>query len=253
VSRYDAHPRSGSQGYASGMVIVLLLFLITACGVTWVSLGIVANDRWPIRWLEVNGEFQRVSAEQLRASLIPLIDAGFFTINLQELQDAARRNAWVSAVRVQKAWPDTVRITVQEYEPIAHWNRGQLISREGEAFAVPEADGIQGLPWLEGPDGRLGEVLAAWSDFSERLVPLDLEIRSLTLDLRGAWSLVLNNGTRVLLGRDSTAERFQRFLLSWDLLATSRATPPQAIDMRYTNGLAVVWPPHLEKPEGTDS
>ena len=44
----------------------------------WVSMGIVAKDRWPIRWLEINGNFQRVSAEQLRAGLIPLISSSFF-------------------------------------------------------------------------------------------------------------------------------------------------------------------------------
>jgi cell division protein FtsQ len=253
VNRCDTLSRSGSRGFASGMLIVVLLFLATAGGVAWVSLGIVANDRWPIRWLEVNGSFQRVSAEQLRASLLPMIDVSFFTIDLQQLKDAARRNAWVSDVRVQKAWPDTVRVTVKEFEPLAHWNRGQLISRRGEAFAVPEADGIQGLPWLEGPEGRLDDVLSAWSDFSEKLLSLDLEIRNLTLDRRGAWSMVLNNGTRVRLGRDATGERFRRFLLSWDLLAGSRDTPPQDIDMRYTNGLAVVWPQHLEKERGADS
>jgi cell division protein FtsQ len=253
VSRYDEINRFGNRGFSSGIVLVLLLFTLSAGVFAWVSMGIVANDRWPIRWLELNGSFQRVSAEQLRASLTPLIEASFFTIDLQELSEAARRNAWVSDVNVRKTWPDTVSVSIKEFVPLAHWNRGQLISRRGVAFAVPEADAIQGLPWLQGPEERLEDVLDSWSEYSELLVPLGLEIRSLTLDRRGAWSMLLSNGTGIRLGRDSADERFQRLLLSWDALTGTRGIPPQDIDMRYSNGFAVRWPQHMEKDRGADS
>ena len=253
MNRYSEVRHSGNRGFTSGILVVITLFLLTAAGFAWVSMGIVASDRWPIRWLEVNGSFQRVSAEQLRASMAPLIDASFFTIDLQEMNDAAVRISWVSSVKVQKRWPDTVSVSIEEFKPIAHWNRGRLVSDRGEAFAVPEADGIQGLPWLQGPDERLEEVLQSWSEYSDLLVALGLEIRSLKLDRRGAWSLVLNNGTQVHLGREAPGERFDRFLSSWDALIREQAAPPQDIDMRYTNGFAVLWPQHMEKGTGTDS
>jgi cell division protein FtsQ len=114
VNRYANNPRDGSEGYATGLLTLLILFLLTAAGVAWVSMGIVASERWPIRWLEVNGAFQRVSAEQLRANLASRVGANFFTVDLQSLQAAALRISWVSAVRVQKQWPDTVRVEVEE-------------------------------------------------------------------------------------------------------------------------------------------
>ena len=253
MNRYSEIRHAGNRGFASGILVVSTLFLLTAAGFAWVSMGIVASDRWPIRWLEVNGSFQRVSAEQLRARMAPLIDASFFTIDLQEMNDAAGRISWVSSVQVQKRWPDTVSVSIEEFKPIAHWNRGCLVSDRGEAFAVPEADGIQGLPWLQGPDERLEEVLQSWSEYSDLLVSLGLEIRSLKLDRRGAWSLVLNNGTQVHLGRETPGERFDRFLSSWDALIREQAAPPQDIDMRYTNGFAVLWPQHMDKRTGADS
>jgi cell division protein FtsQ len=252
VNRYSGLGTKGSQGFASGMLSVISLFLLASAGIAWVCMGIVTNDRWPIRWLELNGAFQRVSAEQLRASMTPLINESFFAIDLQELTTAARRNSWVSSVDVQKKWPDPLMVTIQEFKPIAHWNQGQLLSREGEVFAVPDADGIQGLPMLQGPEERLDEVLLYWSDFSEALVPMGLEIGELSLDTRGAWSMQFSNGTRVQLGRDSARERLQRLLASWDSLMFGQAAPPQDVDLRYTNGFAVLWP----KPEtikGTDS
>ncbi len=253
MNRYKEVNYQGSRGFASGILVVITLFLMAAAGAVWVSMGIVANDRWPIRWLEVNGDFQRVSAEQLRATISPLIDESFFTIDMQELRDAAGRISWVSAVNVQKNWPDTVTVTIEEFTPVAHWNRGQLISRQGEAFPVPEADEIQGLPWLHGPDERLDDVLRSWSEFSELLDPLGLEISGIRLDPRGAWSMELSNGTHVQLGRDSALERLQRLLASWDSLMLEQSAPPQDVDLRYTNGFAVMWPQPADNAKGTDS
>lgn len=242
-----------SRGFSHGLLTILLLFIMATGGFVWVSMGIVARDRWPIRWLEINGSFQRVSAEQLRASLTPLIASSFFTIDLQALRDAADRNSWVSAIKVQKRWPDTVVVEVEEFVPFAHWNRGQLISSRGEAFSVPEADGLQGLPWLSGPQDQLGQVLKNWTKFNDELASAGLEIQQMTLDQRGAWSMVLNNGTNVHLGRDATWERLQRLMSSWNALLQGQMAPPHDVDLRYTNGFAVLWPHESGKREGKDS
>jgi len=244
---------STQRGFASGLLAVVLLFLMTAAGIAWVSMGIVASDRWPIRWLEINGAFQRVSAEQLRASLTPKIESSFFTIDLRELDQAAADISWVSGVHIQKKWPDTVSVAIEEFVPVAHWNRGRLISKRGEAFSVPEADELQGLPWLQGPDVRLDEVLEAWTEFNELLLPLGLEVRQLKLDKRGAWSMALDNGTQVQLGRDAAVERLGRLLSSWVTLMQGQENPPQDIDLRYSNGFAVMWPLRGEEQTGTDS
>ena len=112
MNRYEQKTPGRSRGFATGMLSLAVLFLATAAGVAWVGMGIVASDRWPIRWLEVNGEFQRVSAEQLRASLSPHMDSNFFTVNLKAIDETASDIPWVSTVTVQKEWPDAVTVTV---------------------------------------------------------------------------------------------------------------------------------------------
>ena len=72
------------------------------------------------------------------------------------------------------------------------------------------------------------------------------QLRDNKLDGRGAWSMLLNNGTRVALGRDSTVERLERLLASWEPLTQEREAPPQDVDLRYTNGFAVLWPPAVD-------
>lgn len=253
MNRYAAISYTGSRGFSTGLLTILLLFFIALAGFAWVSMGIVAKDRWPIRWLEINGNFQRVSAEQLRAGLTPLISSSFFTIDLQDLRDAADRISWVSNVNVQKKWPDTVVVKIDEFMPFAHWNQGKLISSRGEAFAVPEADGIQGLPWLSGPENQLGQILDSWTTFNDELAPAGLEIEQLKLDQRGAWSLVLTNGTTVHLGREAAHERLQRLMSSWNALLEDQVAPPSDVDLRYTNGFAVNWLRKSDELAGKDS
>lgn len=85
------------------------------------------------------------------------------------------------------------------------------------------------------------------------LDPLGLAIRGIRLDQRGAWSMELSNGTQIQLGRESALERLQRLLASWDSLMLEQTAPPSDVDLRYTNGFAVMWPQPLETAEGTDS
>jgi cell division septal protein FtsQ len=88
-----------------------VLFAVSVAGTVWVSMGIVAREQWPIRWLELNGAFDRVSANQLRGSLSAAVNASFFTIDLQNVRTAAQRNSWVASAGVQKRWPDTVIVS----------------------------------------------------------------------------------------------------------------------------------------------
>ncbi|HET6564841.1 MAG TPA: FtsQ-type POTRA domain-containing protein, partial [Xanthomonadales bacterium] len=239
-----------SRGFSHGIWLVLALFALAIGGTTWVSTGIVAAERWPIRWLEVNGSFQRVSAEQLRSSLAPLVSASFFTVDLQKLQDSALRKPWVASVNVQKKWPDTVVVTVEEFQPLAHWNDEELVSTHRSVFAAPDAAAIQGLPWLDGPESRLDEVLEKWEIFNSMLAGAGLEIERLELHERGSWAMQLNNGSIVQLGRDDAEERLDRLMRSWRGLMVDQLLPPVRIDLRYTNGFAVLWPDQTKAVAG---
>ena len=66
---------------------------------------------------------------------------------------------------------------------------------------------------------QLGQVLKNWTLFTDALVSAGLEIQQMTLDQRGAWSVVLNNGTSLHLGRDAVWERLQRLMSSWICVA----------------------------------
>jgi cell division protein FtsQ len=245
------YPGDRSAGFGSGFFVTFLLFVVAACGIAWVYMGMVASERWPIRWMQIDGRFQRVSAEQIRATLASHVNRSFFTVDLNAMGATASKMPWVSQVEVKKSWPDTVYVLVDEYVPLAHWREDQLVSDTGVAFSVPGAGDMQGLPSLDGPPGELERVWEHWHIFNQELLPLGLEVDTIRLDRRGAWSLILNNGTEVDLGRDDELPRLQRLVASWSILTSGKSSTPTGVDLRYTNGFAVRWPDNAGNSSGS--
>ena len=226
-----------------GSSLTAPLMLITFAGMTlllgiWLSHGILGTEKWPIRWLELDGSFERVNAEQVRSMLAPTVDTGFFAVDLVAVRSAAGRVPWVADVQVRKVWPDTIKVRILEHRPIAHWRDDQMISASGHAFRI-NGPRIQGLPELQGPQQRVDAVVAMWQKMNEQLVPLGKDIIRLELHQRGAWVANLNNGVTLYLGREAVLARLQRFIVSWPDLVRRNGERPVIIDLRYTNGFAV--------------
>lgn len=238
--------RHGIRGFSAGVIVTLVLFMLASGGVAWVYTGMIAQERWPIRWLEVNGPFERVSAEQLRASLTPLVGGSFFTVNTGQLKAKARELPWISGVTVHKVWPDTVEVVVQEFTPVAHWKDDYLLDAGGQIFTVPAANDIQGLPWLEGPGTQMELVFANWKKFDDRLVLIGQQVERLSLDARGSWSARLSGGTEVKFGKGEIFDNLDVLISTWAGLMHGQDLPPVSIDLRYTNGFAVLWPQNTD-------
>jgi hypothetical protein len=70
------------------------------------------------------------------------------------------------------------------------------------------------------------------------LLSAGLLIRHITLDERRAWSLVLDDGVEIALGRKAMDTRVRRLARVYAQLMGAGPSPV-AVDLRYTNGLAV--------------
>ena len=242
--------RHGNQGFSVGVTLVLLLFVLAAGGVAWVYNGMIAQERWPIRWLEIDGQFQRVSAEQVRARLAPLVSGSFFTVNTKAIREAAGDMPWVASVSVQKTWPDTVHVMVHEHTPVVHWIDDYLLDAYGQPFSVPGAQEIQGLPWLESTPAQLEQVFENWKKIDDRLSRIGQQIDRLTLDPRGSWSARLSGGTEVRFGKGDVFANLDTLVSTWSGLMQGQPLPPVSVDLRYTNGFAVLWSKNIEEIAG---
>lgn len=218
------------------MVLVSLLLLML-----WFQRGWIASDRWPVRWIEITAPEQRVSAEQIRARLRDDLKNGFFSLDLRHMGQQLESISWVASAQIQRSWPDTLVVSIQEHRPVAYWNKQQLISDYGVVFDAEEISLIQELPVLSGPTQRREEVIQQWLLWQEMLMPTGMSIASLELSERGSWTLTMSNGAQLELGREHTSARLQRLVDVWPQLS-SRNLYAQQIDLRYSNGLAIRMP-----------
>ncbi|ROP79036.1 cell division protein FtsQ [Stenotrophomonas rhizophila] len=218
----------------------LLALSVVALPVVAVLNGWVGAERWPLAKLRVHGEFKRVPAEQLQQVVLPYARSGFFAVKLQDAQDAIETLPWVESAQVRKQWPDVLEITLVEHKPFARWGNDRLLSEQGKLFATPKKLQDLELPDLDGPDSQTEEVVALYNDARALFAPAGVDVKRVTMDARGSWSLVLSNGTEVVVGRDDARSRLQRFVRVLPQLA-NQAAPIERADLRYTNGFTLSW------------
>ena len=225
------------------LALALVVLPVVAVGNGWIG-----GAQWPLRTLRVQGEMQRVDEAQLRAIVLPLAGRGFFAVRLDHIQAAVVALPWVERAEVRKHWPDVLEVRISEHRPFARWGADRLLSEQGRLVVARTLALPLELPRLVGPDARVAEVVALYNQARDQLANAG-GVRGVSLDRRGSWSITLNNGTEVVLGRNDPLPRLERFAPLLPRLAAQH--PGQRLaraDLRYTNGFSLVWA-DLPKPD----
>ncbi len=193
-----------------------------------------------------NVELRHINAPTVKGAALPRIKGNFFTADLDSVRMAFESVPWVRKAAVRREWPNKLVVSIEEHQPLGSWGgEGQLLSAKGDVFTVnlAEAEGEGALLEFGGPKGSEKEVLSRYIEMHEWFKPLNLEPVSVQLSGRFSWSVKLNNGMRVKLGRDQDKVKLK------DLVARLTQVYPQliarvggkveSIDLRYPNGLAL--------------
>ncbi len=220
-------------------VVVLGSLLI---GGLWLRSGLIGAEQWPIRWLDVEGDLHRTSASQIRSAAYGPASRGFFGADLLKVRAEIEQLPWVARAEVSRYWPDALLIRVEEHRPVARWNEAGLFSHRGEVFEASGSHAMQGLARLSGPEARRQEVWESWQWMRGDLAGIGVDVAALGVDERGAWTLTLDSGLELKLGREMVRKRLQRFVQVHEELRMNGRRPVR-IDLRYTNGLAIRWAP----------
>src|SRR5688572_31255041 len=109
-----------------------VLALMVGLGV--MAWGLVVSFDRPIGKVEVGGQFQRVAPVQIEEVIAPFRGAGFLSIDLDALRSALESIDWVDRARVERRWPNGVRVLITEHVPAARWGEDGLMNTRGELF-----------------------------------------------------------------------------------------------------------------------
>ncbi len=215
----------------------LLILMITLLAWGWIE---VHNPHvMPIKRIKIQGSYQRVDQQALKKAVLPYAENGFFNIDMVELRDRLLQLPWVADVSVRRVWPSTLALRITQQQVLARWDEGSLLSADGEVFTPRESSIPTGLPLFIGPDGQRLQMIAAYQTIERMLQPLSLRVNELQLSPRRSWSIRLNNGMQIMLGRVNMQQRLQRFVEVYPELFANKKNVAKYVDLRYTNGIAV--------------
>jgi cell division protein FtsQ len=201
------------------------------------------------RELQVDGRFERVGADEVRAALASSLKQDFWNVDLAQARAAIETLPWVARARVERQWPGTLRVRIWERTAFARWSDGRAIDTEARLFAPATSQIDATLPRLDGVGGQEREVLGTFQRLQEKLRGTAFELVELRQDARGEWFGRSATGIDLHLGAGAPDERLG--LLTGPVLEAlkNRLWEVDYVDLRYTNGFAVNWRPHTAEGE----
>jgi cell division protein FtsQ len=230
---------------ANGLYVLAVLVLA--------ALALHLLSRQPVfslRSIQVEGDLTRNSVATIRVNAVPQLRGNFFTIDLQAARHAFETVPWVRHAVVQRVWPNRLAVRLEEHRPVAFWREAddngtaeQLVNAQGEVFEANLGD-VEGdsLPTLQGPDGSSAAMLSMLTRLQAVFARQGSHIDTLRLSGRASWSVELDTGAKVELGRggdDEVLVRADRFVSTVTQLTQQFQAPVVYADLRHRDGYAL--------------
>lgn len=201
------------------------------------------SDVLAVDTIMFSGNIKNGSVSELSDALASSPEmANFVRLDVDSLQQMLQSVPWVETASVRKAWPSTVMIAVTERHADARWGDAKLYSRTSGIFDGPASVRRTSLPLLSGPDGTEEMVFGMWQKL-QGILP-GVSIAELSLSPRHSWEAVLEDGTKLFLGRgeDAVYGRMQAFSSVYARLPAEHKKNAAYFDLRYESGsIAIGW------------
>lgn len=218
-----------------------VLFVALAVGIFLGAEPAMKMLERPLSSVAVEGEFKYISRERAMELINAELDDDFLKLDLMRLKRSLENDPWVEYAALGRRWPDTLLVRVVEQKPIAKFGEGAFLNQRGEIVHVPSNETLEGLPGLYGDELVARQIMQQYQDLSQLLRSRGLEIIELRLDEKNAWRMTLKGDIEIVVGRDQVIEKIQRLLVVYDHHLQALWHEIKAVDVRYTNGIAVQW------------
>ena len=239
-TRKQQKRKADQQSLSKPLLLSGAAFFLALLAVWQVQNWLSSPATLPMKLVRIEGDLKYLKLADIESAVAGKVSGGFFSIDLQAVQAAARRLPWLQQISVKRVWPNTLLLTVEERVAVARWGDEQLVTAEGEIFAA-QGRGPAGLPLLDGPAELAPLLVQRMQSESQRFAGYDMQLAQMTVNERGSWQIVFGNGLRVALGHTEVALKLDRLARHIGTI-TGMKGMPQSIDLRYRNGMAVKWP-----------
>ncbi len=221
------------------LALVMVVVLLVAG--FWLVGQMINPASLPVNTIRIESPLKQLSNEDIRNAVRPHVSSGFLKVDVDEIRRELEALPWVSSASVRREWPDLLVVRVEEQKAVARWSNGGLLNARGELFMPPDTKQWEVLPLLRGPVHSEVALMKEYQAMQGMLAPLGLRISHLTMNERRAWSLNLQGGLLLRLGRREIHTRLLRFVRVFARVLKPQLKKMDIVDLRYTNGFAVRW------------
>lgn len=229
----------------SGALFGLVALALLAAGLWWLT----QRPMFTLKVIRIEGmeePLRHIDRSTIRSTAVPRIKGNFFTADLDSIRMAFEAVPWVRRAAVRREWPNKLIVDLEEHKALGTWgDDGRLLSVKGDVFTanLDEAEEDGDLLEFSGPDGSEKEVVARFNELRDWFAPANLAPDAVQLSSRYAWTVKLNTGMTVELGREQSKttlrERVARLVGVYPQLVAQLQDRIESVDMRYPNGLAL--------------
>lgn len=219
-------------------LLLLLLIALTLC--LKLLLGFLADPQhFPLSTIKVIASYQNLDRHSIEKIITPYAKSSFFSLNSKQMIAEIKRLDWVEHVRVQRIWPDSVKISITESTPYALWNDRLLITEQGEAITKVNTHQTYFLPKLYGLESERRKILQTYKQL--RLIDQNdiLTLSQLIKTKHNSWQAITQEGIDIQLGSFEPTANFQRLIRLYPSLTKQKLDQIAAIDLRYPHGVAL--------------
>jgi cell division protein FtsQ len=212
---------------------------LAACVLAVAALVLLARSPlFPLREIALTHALGKTTRGEIEAAARAHSAGNVFAVSPAQVRAALEALPWVRRASVRRVWPDRLEVALEEHAPFARWAAGGLLAVDGAR--VP-AESDEALPLFAGPQGSERELVRRYVRFAEIVAPLRLKPVRLVLTERRAWQLALDNGLKIMLGRDADAAelRLERFVQAYPATLGAIARRHEHVDLRYPGGFAL--------------
>lgn len=219
-------------------LLAILVLVALALGLKQLAQN---SNLFPIKVVKVDGNYDNVSQENLKAIIQQQVNKGYFAVDISSIQNDIAQLPWVDSVSVSRSWPNTLSLTIKQKQAIAIWNGSALLLKNASLFYPLDTTFPPDIPNFVGPSGQQKTVIKMFDDMSKKLANSHLQITTITLSSEGVWQVTLNHKTVVMLGDNDILVKLERFVDVNRQQFEAKHEMPAYVDMRYNHGLAVKW------------
>ncbi len=262
IGFFSSHTSADDSRWITRMSVIILLGLI----VLFVLDMLFKPEKHPFKQMLIQSRLAQIDPSAIRQKLQDSINGNYFSLDLNQIEQELKQLPWVFDISVRRRWPDTLIVSVEEIQPVAHWGLDKWINIDGELVSIQPGGENLVLPKLS---GHRQDSLIIWKHFRRWqgwFSTTGLKLESLKLDNRHSWllGLSLTDLARsrfstdqnkmaqdkmimdIIVDGDASDAKLKRLIGVLKLQDFSNLQDIMTIDLRYPNGFAMRRKPESE-------